>query len=222
MRSTLSLVPAALLSISLIGCTDDKNTNTGTPANPDARSDQQTPPPVNQERATTGGQPVPAQGTYDADGRDNTQQTHADRTTGLDRGTATGKRQTDASRTGDTTRDRNTVDRDSTTGTRMTSEPRHADNTGTNERDQNEARLTPMDQGSSDRDVEITQAIRKAVVDVDNMSVNAQNVKIITKNGVVTLRGPVANANERTHIANLAERTAGVTRVDNQLEVAAQ
>lgn len=94
-----------------------------------------------------------------------------------------------------------------------------SDNTGTNTRDRNDARLTPFDQGSSEADREITQAIRQAVVDGDEMSVNAQNVKIITKNGVVTLRGPVETSAERAAIETLAQRTAGVNRVDNQLEI---
>jgi osmotically-inducible protein OsmY len=79
--------------------------------------------------------------------------------------------------------------------------------------------LTPIDQGTSDADVRITQEIRKAVVEDDALSVNGENVKIITVDGVVTLRGPVANAQERASIEAKAKGVAGVTRVDNQLEI---
>jgi osmotically-inducible protein OsmY len=47
------------------------------------------------------------------------------------------------------------------------------------------------------------------------------NVKIITVDGVVTLRGPVKSADEKTHIESLAQQATDVKRVDNQLEIAA-
>ena len=61
--------------------------------------------------------------------------------------------------------------------------------------------------------------IRKAVVANDNLSTNAHNVKIITVDAVVTLRGPVKSAEEQATIVSLAQKTNGVKRVDNQLEV---
>ena len=94
-----------------------------------------------------------------------------------------------------------------------------ADNTERNVRDRDDESLTPMDQGNSEADLEITQTIRKAVVAHDDLSVNAQNVKIITKDGVVTLRGPVKSAKEKTAIAKIAKKAAGAKSVDNQLEI---
>lgn len=94
------------------------------------------------------------------------------------------------------------------------------DNSGANARDRSGDTLTPIDQADSKEDLRITQSIRKAVVADDALSLNAQNVKIITQNGVVTLRGPVRSAAERDSIALKAKSVAGVTRVDNQLEVA--
>jgi osmotically-inducible protein OsmY len=44
-------------------------------------------------------------------------------------------------------------------------------------------------------------------------------VKIITRNGVVVLRGPVKTDGEKTLIASIASKTAGVSSVDDQLEV---
>jgi len=96
-----------------------------------------------------------------------------------------------------------------------------ADNTAKNARDDGTT-LTPLDQGMSDADTSITAAVRKAVVAEPEMSVKAQNAKIITKNGVVTLRGPVATSAESSKIMTIAQRTPGVQRVDNQLEVVTQ
>lgn len=94
-----------------------------------------------------------------------------------------------------------------------------ADDTGINVRDRGTGTLTPEKQGGEAADVKITAAIRRALVKDDSLSVNAHNVKIITRAGIVTLRGPVKSAAERTTIGRLAEKTAGVKRVDNQLEI---
>ncbi len=95
-----------------------------------------------------------------------------------------------------------------------------ADNTKKNERDQDGNTKTPLDQNENKADIDITAAIRKSVVGDDALSMDAKNVKIITADGVVTLRGPVASAEEKQKIAKLAQDTAGVTRVDDQLEIA--
>jgi hyperosmotically inducible protein len=96
-----------------------------------------------------------------------------------------------------------------------------ADNTERNVRDRDGAAPTPMDQGNSEADRTITQTISKAVVSKDDFSTNAKNVKIITVDGVVTLRGPVKSPTEKTTIASIAQGTTGVKRVDNQIEVEA-
>ena len=101
-------------------------------------------------------------------------------------------------------------------------EPAAADNTDKNERDRNDATLTPGDQGESEADRTITQRIRQGVVGHDGLSMTAENVKIITVDGVVTLRGPVTSAQERSTIATIAKGVDGVKRVDNQLEIASQ
>jgi hyperosmotically inducible protein len=94
-----------------------------------------------------------------------------------------------------------------------------ADNTKRNARDADGNTLTPLDQGGSEADRTITQQIRKQVVAHDQLSTNAKNVKIITQDGVVTLRGPVKSTEEKAAIASVATKTAGVKRVDNQLEI---
>lgn len=94
------------------------------------------------------------------------------------------------------------------------------DNSDRNKRDREAGAKTPLDQSEASADVKITAAIRRAILDDKSMSVNAQNVKIVTEqSGVVTLRGPVDTQAEKDAIEAKAKAVAGVTRVDNQLEV---
>ncbi len=79
-----------------------------------------------------------------------------------------------------------------------------ANNSGRNIRDRDSGTLTPLDQGGSHTDVSITTQIRKAILASAGMSVNAQNVKIITVNGRVTLRGPVNTTEEKQTIGEIA------------------
>jgi osmotically-inducible protein OsmY len=97
-----------------------------------------------------------------------------------------------------------------------------ADNSGKNVRDRQDNARTPGDQSNSKSDMTITQEVRKAVVADKALSTNAHNVKIITKNGVVTLRGPVKSPEEKDTIAAKAKQVAGVKNVDNQLEIASR
>jgi hyperosmotically inducible periplasmic protein len=94
------------------------------------------------------------------------------------------------------------------------------DNTGRNVRDRGGETKTPDDQSESEADRTITQNIRKALTADDSLSTNAKNVKIITNDGVVTLRGPVNSQKEKAEIEAKAKQVAGVKNVDNQLEVA--
>lgn len=94
-----------------------------------------------------------------------------------------------------------------------------ADNTGRNVRDRNLMTLTPDDQSESPADRTITQRIRQALMDDNSLSTNGRNIKIITINGVVTLRGPVLNAAERDAILSKVKSIQGAAKVDNQLEV---
>jgi len=86
-------------------------------------------------------------------------------------------------------------------------------------RDRSHHTLTPFDQGNSTADRDTTAQIRKEVVAGKGMSLNAKNVKIITIDGQVTLRGPVNTAEEKRLIGAIADRIARSGNVDNQLEV---
>jgi hyperosmotically inducible protein len=94
-----------------------------------------------------------------------------------------------------------------------------SDNTGRNVRDRSQQSLTSGDQSENEMDRTITQKIRQAIMDDDSLSTNGKNIKIITINGVVTLRGPVNNEREKNEIAKKAKGINGVKSVDNQIEI---
>jgi hypothetical protein len=98
--------------------------------------------------------------------------------------------------------------------------PADPTNTGVNVRDRDPNAVTPMDQSNAQGDVEVTRSIREAITSADALSIDAHNVKIVAEAGVVTLRGPVDSQEEKAAIVAIAMRTAGVSRVDDQLEVA--
>lgn len=108
------------------------------------------------------------------------------------------------------------MDSDRTTG----SENVDRSNTGVNTRDRDDLTKTPFDQNENESDIKITADIRSRVVETE-MSVDAQNVKIITQDGKVTLRGPVHTADEKAQIEKIASDVAGIDNVDSQLEIAA-
>lgn len=94
------------------------------------------------------------------------------------------------------------------------------DNTKRNEVDKGDT-VTPIDQGNGQADIDTTANIRKAVMGDDSMSSNAKNAKIITNNGVVTLRGAVNSAAEKTAFEARAKEHAGSNKVVNELTIAA-
>jgi hyperosmotically inducible periplasmic protein len=98
--------------------------------------------------------------------------------------------------------------------------PKAADDTGLNTRDRSDQTVTPMDQGNSSADTDLTARIRKAIMADDALSFDAKNSKIITQNGHVTLRGPVKSMQEKQAIGRAASNLAGAGHVTNDLEVA--
>lgn len=93
------------------------------------------------------------------------------------------------------------------------------DNTGRNERDRNVQAVTPLDQLENSKDLDITQRIRQTIMDDSSLSTNAKNVKIVTQEQIVTLRGVVDSAKEKNKIQAIAKQIATNKNVDNQLEI---
>jgi len=94
-----------------------------------------------------------------------------------------------------------------------------ADNTKMNERDRNANEPTADRQKDNRSDREITQQVRKAIVKDKSLSTYAHNVKVITQNGMVTLKGPVRSEEEKKVIEAKAAEVAGQDKVMNQLDV---
>ena len=93
------------------------------------------------------------------------------------------------------------------------------DNSAKNERDRSGETKTSGDQSNSSEDTKVTADVRRAIVKDHSLTMTAKNVKVITAGGVVTLRGPVKSAEEKTKIEQLATAAANGAKVDNQLEV---
>ena len=93
------------------------------------------------------------------------------------------------------------------------------DNTATNERDRSGETKTSGDQSNSSADLKVTQAIRRALMKDRELSTMAKNIKVVTANGQVTLRGPVKTVQEKTKVDQIARSAAGGARIDDQLEV---
>ena len=93
------------------------------------------------------------------------------------------------------------------------------DNTKMNEQDRNENPTTAQEQKETPTDRELTQHIRQAIMKDKSLSTYAHNVKIISQNGTVTLKGPVRSDDEKRAIEAKADEVAGNGKVINDLTV---
>lgn len=98
----------------------------------------------------------------------------------------------------------------------------NADNTKINMRDKTDAAETPPVQSNKKADTKLLADVRRAVTKDKSLSVNAHNIKILAASGAVTLRGPVESDDEKTKVDTLVKAVAGVTSVDNKLDVKAK
>jgi hyperosmotically inducible protein len=94
------------------------------------------------------------------------------------------------------------------------------DNTKVNQRDKNPGEATADNQKGNADDLALTAKIRKAVMADKSLSTYAHNIKIISQNGMVTLKGPVQSDNEvKSLMAKAADAAGGAAKVVNQLAV---
>ena len=91
-----------------------------------------------------------------------------------------------------------------------------ADNT---QRNADKSAPTAEQQGNSQADLDMSANIRKAILEDKTLSFNAQNVKIITSGGLVTLRGPVESVQEKAAVEAKAQLIAGASKVVSLLEI---
>src|SRR5581483_5425318 len=97
--------------------------------------------------------------------------------------------------------------------------PYAPDNTGINVRNRNSPAMTAGQQSNSSGYLALTRRIRKSIMKDHSLSMMAKNVKIVSANGDVTLRGPVKTETEKSTVMAKAQAVAGVDRVNDQLEV---
>jgi osmotically-inducible protein OsmY len=79
--------------------------------------------------------------------------------------------------------------------------------------------LTTFDQSESAGDLKLTQRLRQILVQNNELSTDAKNVKIITRKGVMTLKGTVETMEEMQFIVNSAMNMRAIKRVDNEILV---
>lgn len=97
------------------------------------------------------------------------------------------------------------------------------DNTRNNRGDADKGAVTADTQKMNASDRALTQKIRKAVVADKSLSTYGHNVKIVSQNGKVTLRGPVRSEAEKQSIeAKAVDAAGGSDKVDDQLTIAAK
>lgn len=102
---------------------------------------------------------------------------------------------------------------------RQQSEAAQSDNTKVNKRDRKSAEPTADQATNKTSDREVMRQIRRAVVNDKSLSTYAHNVKIISQNGKVTLKGPVHSEEEKKAIEAKATQVAGDGNVTDELTV---
>ncbi len=95
----------------------------------------------------------------------------------------------------------------------------NTDNSAMNKGDQDSQRPTADQAGNQMSDRDIMQKIRKSVVSDTSLSTYAHNVKIISQNGKVTLKGPVKSDQEKQNVEAKATSVVGSGNVDNDLTI---
>ena len=93
------------------------------------------------------------------------------------------------------------------------------DNTRMNQRDRNSNEATADQQKMNQSDRDITKQIRQAIEKDKSISTYGHNVKVITQNGMVTLKGPVRSEEEKRAIEAKAAEVAGGDKVTNEMDV---
>jgi hyperosmotically inducible protein len=94
------------------------------------------------------------------------------------------------------------------------------DNTKNNQGDASKEATTADQQKMNPADRNTTKQIRKSIMQDKSLSTYAHNIKVITQDGKVTLKGPVRSEDDKANIEAKAVAVAGASNVTNQLEVA--
>jgi osmotically-inducible protein OsmY len=94
------------------------------------------------------------------------------------------------------------------------------DNTRVNQQDRDGNQPTADRQKNNATDLDLTKNIRRSIVEDKSLSTDAHNVKVISQNGTVTLRGPVKSETEKSAIvAKAVSLAGGADKVVDQMSV---
>lgn len=93
------------------------------------------------------------------------------------------------------------------------------DNTKNNEGDNKKGAVTADQQKTNPADRDLAKKIRRSITSDSSLSTYAHNVKVIVRDGMVTLKGPVKSEDEKNAIGSKASDIAGADKVQNELTV---
>lgn len=94
------------------------------------------------------------------------------------------------------------------------------DNTKVNKRDRNAHEVTADQQKMNATDRDLTKQIRRSIMADKSLSSYAHNIKIISQNGMVTLKGPVKSDDEKTAVvAKAVAVTGSADKVTDEISV---
>ena len=93
------------------------------------------------------------------------------------------------------------------------------DNTKVNKRDRDKNEMTADQQKENRSDRELARQVRRALVKDKSLSTYAHNVKVIARDGAVTLKGPVRSEEEKKTVESKAAEVAGAGNVINDLTI---
>ncbi len=93
------------------------------------------------------------------------------------------------------------------------------DNTRMNKGDASKDATTADQQKMNPNDREMSRKIRAEIMKDKSLSTYAHNVKIITQDGKVTLRGPVRTQDEKANVESKASAIAGDGNVTSEIEI---
>jgi hyperosmotically inducible periplasmic protein len=98
-----------------------------------------------------------------------------------------------------------------------------ADNTKVNQRDREKTEPSADQQKENKSDRELARQVRRALVKDKSLSTHAHNIKVIARDGVVTLKGPVRSDEEKQAVeAKAAEAAGGTDKIKSEVEVSAK
>lgn len=94
------------------------------------------------------------------------------------------------------------------------------DNTAVNKRDRSPGAVTADQQKMNANDRNLAATIRRAIMADKSLSTYARNVKIVSRDGTVTLKGPVRSGDEvKTIVSKATNATGSADKVINQMSV---